>query len=215
MRRAVIFDLDGTLVDSLDDIAGALIGALVEHGHPAPAKDAIARWVGDGARALVERAVGGADGAIEPVYAAFRRRYTATPIRDTRPYPGILELLDALAPRAALGVLSNKPHALTVTIVEALFPGRFAAVAGERPGVPRKPDAAAGLAIARELGTVPTACVLVGDSEIDVAAARAAGMRAVAVTWGLRPRAVLVAAGPDLIADHPSELHDVDALTGS
>jgi phosphoglycolate phosphatase len=127
-------------------------------------------------------------------------------VKDTVVYDGIADVIDRLAARHRLGVLSNKPHDLTVVIVERLFPGRFAAVAGGRDGVPLKPDAGAGLAIAAELGVAPAECALVGDSAVDVAAARNAGMRAIGVTWGFRARAELEAAAPDAIVDAPAEL---------
>jgi phosphoglycolate phosphatase len=164
-------------------------------------------WIGTGARALVERAVAhGGGGDVDRAFAAFRELYRATPVRDTAVYEGVAGVLDRLGARYRLGVLSNKPHDLTVTIVERLLPGRFAAVAGARDGVALKPDRAAGAAIAADLGVLPAACALVGDSAVDIAAARAAGMRAIAVTWGFRGRAELVAAGPDAIADDPAEL---------
>jgi phosphoglycolate phosphatase len=205
-RRAVLFDLDGTLVDSLPDIAAALGAALADEGQPVPDLDAIRSWVGDGARALVDRAVRD-PGAAEPVFARFRTRYRAAPVVHTRVYDGLAEVLDALdAAGCALGVLSNKPHDLTCVVVEQLLPGRFAAVAGHRAGMPLKPDPDAAHAILAELGVGPDGAVLVGDSEVDIATARAAGMSAVAVAWGLRPRGELEAARPDHLVDTPAQL---------
>jgi phosphoglycolate phosphatase len=207
MIRAIAFDLDGTLVDSFADIAGALDDALATIGHEPPPRARVQDWIGAGSRVLVERAVAhGGGGDADTVHARFRDRYRAVPIRETKVYPGLTEVVDALAARRRLAVLSNKPHDLTVVIVERLLPGRFAVVAGARDGVPLKPDPAAGRTLAAELGVAPAECALVGDSAIDVAAARAAGMRAVAVTWGLRPRAELVDAGPDDLVDAPAEL---------
>jgi phosphoglycolate phosphatase len=205
--RAIVFDLDGTLVDSFTDIAGALDDALAAIGHAPPPRDRVRDWIGTGSRALIERAVAhGGGGDAERVHARFRERYRAAPIRDTAVYAGVTEVVDALAARRPLGVLSNKPHDLTVAIVAALLPGRFAAVLGGRDGVPLKPDPAAGRAVAAALGVPAEACALVGDSAIDVAAARAAGMRAIAVSWGFRPRAELVAASPDALVDSAAEL---------
>ncbi len=205
-RRAVLFDLDGTLVDSLPDIAAALLGALDAEAQPAPDLDAIRGWVGDGARALVARAVRDPDAA-DRVFARFRERYRAAPVVHTRVYTGLFEVLDALdAAGCALGVLSNKPHDLTCAVVEQLMPGRFAAIAGHRPNGPLKPDPDTAHMVLAELGVEPDRSALIGDSEVDVATARAAGLRSIAVAWGLRPRSELEAARPDHLIDTPAQL---------
>jgi phosphoglycolate phosphatase len=207
MIRAIVFDLDGTLVDSFSDIAGALDDALAAIGHAPPPRQGVRDWIGTGSRALVELAVAhGGGGDVDVVHARFRERYRAVPIRDTAVYPGVAEVVDALAARHRLAVLSNKPDDLTATIVAALLPGRFAVVAGGRDGVPLKPHADAGRAVAAALGVPPEACTLVGDSAVDIAAARNAGMRSVAVTWGFRPRSELVDARPDQLVESPAEL---------
>ena len=205
--QAVIFDLDGTLVDSLDDIASALGGALGDAGLPAPATATVRGWIGDGARNLVARALDGrAD--VDAVLARFRERYRAAPIVRTRLYDGLAAALDLLAaPGRSFAVLSNKPHELTQVIAERLLAAwPFAAVFGQRQGMPLKPDPAAALVAADELGVRPARCAFVGDSAVDMHTARAAGMRAVGVTWGFRPRAELEAAGADAIIDHPAQL---------
>src|SRR5262249_31794802 len=133
--------------------------------------------------------------------------YREAPVVSTRVYDGLPDVLDRLDARGiALAVLSNKPHDLTVRIVERLLPGRFAEIAGQRPGVALKPDPEAGLAVTEALGVALSHCAMVGDSAIDAAPARAAGMRSVAVSWGLRPRDELAAAEPDAIADAPHQL---------
>ena len=116
-------------------------------------------------------------------------------------------MLDALAPRFRLAVLSNKPHELTVDVCGALLARwPFAAIAGQRPDRPHKPDPQALVAVAGELGFDVTACALVGDSEVDIATARAAGAPSIGVSWGLRPLAVLVDAKPNFIVHAPAEL---------
>jgi phosphoglycolate phosphatase len=205
LLAAVIFDLDGTLADSLRDIAEHMNATLVAAGLPPRPISDYTPLVGEGVRALVRRAV--PDGDVDALVAAFRARYRAAPVRHTRAYPGIDAMLDELAARGLrLGVLSNKPHDLTVAVVAALFDARFSAVFGEREGVAKKPDPAAAVAVARALEVEPSRCALVGDSATDIATARAAGMRAIGVSWGLRPRQELVEAGADAVIDAPVEL---------
>ncbi|MEZ4403767.1 MAG: HAD family hydrolase [Kofleriaceae bacterium] len=205
--RAAIFDLDGTLLDSHADLAAALATALAGAGLPAPSATALRAMVGAGARALVERAVAGrAD--VEPVLAGFRAAYRARPLVETRLYAGLAPALDALTARGlTFAVVSNKPHELTTYLVAQLLAAwPFAAVYGHRPELPLKPDPTSTLCAADELGVAPAQCAFIGDSAIDVATARAAGMRAVAVTWGFRDRGELLAAGPDAVVDAPAEL---------
>lgn len=204
--RAAIFDLDGTLVDSLDDITDALALATADAGLPVPSRDAVRGWIGGGARNLVAQAVP-AD-RVDEVLAGFRRHYDAAPVARTQLFPGIADALDALAARGdRLAILSNKPHVLTVEIARRLLARwPFEAVVGARDGVAPKPDPTSALALAGELGLAPSACALIGDAATDVATARAAGMRAVAVTWGFRPRHELAAAGAQSVIDHPDEL---------
>ena len=204
--RGLIFDLDGTLVDSLDDIAAHLNGALADRGLPERTRDEVRAWVGHGAEQLIVRAVPAAD-EVAPVLAQFLERYRERPVIATRVYDGLGAVLDVIGPGRALAVLSNKPHDLTVAIADALLARwRFAVIAGRRPDRPRKPDPGAALGVAAELGLAPAACVVIGDSEVDVATARAAGMRAVAVSWGLRARDALVAAAPDFLVETPAAL---------
>ncbi|MBX3158415.1 MAG: HAD-IA family hydrolase [Deltaproteobacteria bacterium] len=202
---AVVFDLDGTLVDSLPDIAAALGAALVDHGRPAPALAQVRDWIGGGAQALVEHAVETA--LVASVLERFRVHYRADPAAHTRIFDGLEPVLDRLAATRKLAILSNKPHDLTTAIAGALLARwPFAAVVGGTAGAPLKPDPTTALAIAARLDVPPGRCALVGDAATDVATARAAGMAAVAVTWGYRPRAELVAANPHLLVDAPAEL---------
>jgi phosphoglycolate phosphatase len=204
--RAVVFDLDGTLVDSIADIVAHLNAALVDHGLPPCDRSDIGEWVGYGAEQLVVRAVPRED-LVTPVLATFRARYRSRPVIDTRVYDGLAPVLDMLAARYRLAVLSNKPHELTVDVCAALLSRwPFAVIHGQRADRPRKPDRAALEAVARELGVDVHACTLVGDSEVDVATARAAGSASIGVSWGLRPLGVLADARPDYIVHAPHEL---------
>jgi len=204
--RAVIFDLDGTLVDSLPDIITHLNGAMTDHGLPARTATEIGEWVGHGAEQLVQRAVPEA-AQVPAVLATFRSRYRARPVIETRVFPELPEVLDALARTHKLAVLSNKPHELTVAVVEQVL-GRwpFAVVHGQRPDRPRKPDPVALFNVCTELDIGPGDCVLVGDSEVDIQTAKAATVRGVCVTWGLRDPGALRAMGPDIAVDTVGEL---------
>lgn len=209
--QAAIFDLDGTLADSLADIAGHMNAVLRDNGLPELALDSYRDLVGGGVELLAERAKGNhSDSSIDvaTLVGAFRARYRAVPVRHTRPYPGMIELLDTLRSRAIpLGVLSNKPHALTRTVVSTLFSATlFAEVYGEREGRARKPDPSTAIDIAALLGHPPARCAFVGDTDVDIETAHRAGMHAVGVAWGFRPREELLAAGAHTIVETPADL---------
>ena len=205
--RAVIFDLDGTLLDSLADIGGAMNDALQARGWPTHPLDAYLRFVGDGVEMLARRA---APAGIEvgPLVDEYRARYGERMEQETKPYPGVPELLDGLQARGVkMAVLSNKREDFTVELVKRqLQRWPFVEVRGERREVPRKPDPTAALEIARVLGHPPTEIAFVGDTHIDMKTAVAAGMLPVAVLWGFRTREELLAAGAKHLLATPSEL---------
>lgn len=206
---AALFDLDGTLVDSLADIAAAMNHTLAAHGLPTHPLEAYRRFVGEGVRRLVERALPRERLELaETILADYQRRYAEHLLVHTAPFPGIAQLLDALAARGlAVAVLSNKPDGATRRIVQALFSSwRLEPVHGERPHVPRKPDPTAALEIARVLGVEPGRCLFVGDSAIDMQTARNAGMMPVGVLWGLRDRDELTSSGARALLGHPLDL---------
>ena len=203
----MIFDLDGTLVDSLGDIAGAMNQALVAHGFPLHPVDAYRSFVGEGVKRLAERAMPpGTEPVRGAVLAAYEEAYTRNLPGKSQLYPGVAALLDALSAAAfPMAVLSNKPDAPTRRLVETLLGSwTFQGVAGERPGIPRKPDPAGALELARALDRPPAEVMLVGDTLIDVTTARAAGMRPVGVLWGFRAEEVARAGVPTLA--QPGEL---------
>jgi len=209
--HGVLFDLDGTLLDTLDDIANAANRVLVAHGFPVHEIDAYRRFVGDGVRSLVDRMLPeeARDGlTVEACLAAFRQDYWEHWSVATRPYSGIPELLDALAARSMkLAVLSNKPDDLTRRCVAELLPRwRFDVVMGQREGMPRKPDPAVALQVSHSMGIPPSGFLFVGDSPVDMETARAAGMVPVGVSWGFRSHQELVDAGAYVVLEHPADL---------
>ncbi len=205
--RGVIFDLDGTLVDSLGDIAAAMNRSLAARGFPTHPVDAYRTFIGEGVAKLAERALPpGKQEAKAALLQAYQADYALNLLETSAPYPGIPELLDALSTRGIpMAVLSNKPDAPTRRIVETLLGRwRFQAVAGERPGVPRKPDPAAALELARAMDVAASAVAFVGDTLVDVFTARAAGMRPLGVLWGFRAQEV--AASGVATVQHPEDL---------
>ena len=208
----LIFDLDGTLVDSLPGIAAALNAVMAEEGFPTHPEEAVRDFIGNGLETTVRRACpeDTGDSQVTRLVDAFRGFYADTWIAGTRPYPGISGLLAELhAKGVPLAVLSNKSHAFTEQMAAEIFPEiPFAAVLGLRPGMPPKPDAGGALEIARSLGMEPHQCCIIGDSTMDIETAKHAGMRSCAITWGYHDATRLIAAAPD------SVVAEVDALRG-
>jgi phosphoglycolate phosphatase len=203
-KRLAIFDLDGTLVDSVDDLAAAVNHGLAQVGLPPRTRDEVRSYVGNGARVLIERAVGDHRDLLEPALHAWRAHYQEHLLDRTRPYPGVPEALAAAG--GTLAVLTNKPAPMARRILEGLgLSSRFAVVVGGGDAPP-KPDPAGALQILARLGARPADAVLVGDSPVDAATARNAGLAFVAVTWGLVPRDELVRAGAVHLVDRASDL---------
>lgn len=209
--RAVIFDLDGTLVDSLGDIAHLMNATLAENGLPTHAVARYQDFVGSGITVLAERATAGLDADVGALVRSFRDRYRAQPVRETRAFDGVLEMLAELHRRPLrLAVLSNKPHELTTAVVAELFGDTpFLQVWGHKVDYPRKPDPTSALAVAKLIDVAPAACTFVGDTDVDMLTATNCGMRPVGVSWGFRPTRELIDAGADAIVDRPAELVDV------
>lgn len=204
----LICDLDGTLIDSHEDIADALNLALVDTGLPRHTTAAVAGMIGGGLMSLVQQAIGTAVVGAELVLQRYRVHYAARLVAKTRLYAGLEEILrEARARGLALAVATNKPDDFTRQILERLgILGLFAAVVGEREGRPRKPDPACVLEILAATRTAPDRALFLGDSCIDLETARAAGVPVALVSWGLTPRTVLAAAHPDHLVDTPAEL---------
>lgn len=211
--KAVLFDLDGTLLDTLADIAAAMNTALEHHGFPPHPVDAYRSMVGSGLRALVERALGRErervpEETVASLAGELRDYYTRHATDRTVCYDGVPELLDALARREIpCAVLSNKADALVQQIVGELLSGwEFRAVMGLREGAPAKPDPATALEAADALGVEPGAVLYLGDSDVDMETAIRAGMLPVGAGWGFRGAEELRRAGAVVVVEHPADV---------
>lgn len=209
--EGVIFDLDGTLVDTLEDIADAMDRVLALEGAPGHGYDEYRYLIGRGIRNLVTEALPAelrSAERIERCYARMLEDYGAHSLVKTRAYEGVPELVRALrADGVPLAIHSNKADGPTQAIVAALLdPGDFAVVAGARPDAPLKPDPAVALDIASRFGLPPARVVYLGDSDVDMRTGRAAGMVPVGAAWGFRTREELVESGAELVVGAPLEL---------
>jgi len=211
MKKAALFDLDGTLADTILDLAGAVNRSLARRGLPEHDIGLFKLMVGDGFLNLVTRAIPKElrrKEYIEAMRAEASADYAGRCLERTRPYPGIPELLSALAAKGlACAVVSNKPDALTKKVVSGLFPNfAFALVRGESPEFPRKPDPASALDAALRLGAEPGETLYLGDSGVDMRTAKAAGFLALGALWGFRGEAELREAGADALLESPLDL---------
>lgn len=209
--KACIFDLDGTLVDSLRDIAEALNDCLALLGiAPRPVSD-YRYLVGEGVPVLCQRAIGETHPLLVPRLTELARAfYRVRPLKYTKPFPGIERVIDRLQGRGVkLAVLSNKPHELTVRVVNQFWTDNtFGAVYGFFDEERRKPSPHFALKICEELEVSPADTWVIGDTPTDVETAIRAGATAAGVTWGFRSREDLTAAGAHLIFDTPAQLLD-------
>lgn len=209
--KAAIFDLDGTLLDTLADLADAMNSALENEGLPIHPVDAYRYFVGDGVDVLVRRSAPKelTDKAVyERLIAGQRAAYSKNWSRLTFPYSGIPDLLDTLKERKIkLAVLSNKPHDFTVEMVQHYFGKKtFAVVQGVKKGGVKKPDPAGALEIAETLRCQTSEFLYLGDTNTDMETANSAGMFAVGVAWGFRPVEELIKAGARSIISQPDEM---------
>ncbi|MDL2226871.1 HAD family hydrolase [Deltaproteobacteria bacterium OttesenSCG-928-M10] len=210
MFKAAIFDLDGTLLFTLEDLADSLNYVLAEEGLPVHGNDKYRLMVGNGLEMLVVRALPAGmriPAHVRPILRKFVERYRTNQCRKTRPYPGIEDMLAALRERGfKLAVLSNKAHLNTLEVVTNYFPGVFDRVLGMRPDVPPKPDPAGALEIALDLSLDPADFIFIGDSDVDMETARKAGMFAMGAAWGYRSAGELRRAGAETILESPLDL---------
>ncbi len=223
--QAILFDLDGTVVDSVPDLARCVNAALASVGHAAADQDRVRGWVGNGAARLLHRALTGCLDGLAPAalhgqaMAVFNAHYAAEPCRDSRLYPGVATTLAALAGAGIrLGCVTNKPHRFVQPLLVALGLGEcFASIIGGDSTARLKPDPLPVLAALSGLGVAADRCLLVGDSRIDMAAGRAAGVATVAVTYGYDRSCDFAAAGAVAVLDCLTDLPTVwgqPAITG-
>jgi len=209
--KAIIFDLDGTLLNTLDDLGNAMNRVLSDMGFPIHAIDEYRSFIGDGVEKLIKRALpekNRNEVTVHTCIEAFLEDYKKNRNVNTRPYEGISELLDALKERGLkMAVLSNKPHDTTSLCVAELLPRwRFDAVLGHRDRTPHKPDPAGALEISKHLNIPPGEFLFLGDSGVDMETAIAAGMFPVGVLWGFRDAEELRKSGAQALISHPLEV---------
>ena len=208
--KGVIFDLDGTLLDTLRDLADAANASLSHYGYPEHPVDAYRYFVGDGLQTLVQRILpdSATEYDIKKLMEKFTELYTTMWNIHTAPYPGVLEMLNSLAGEGCLlSVLSNKPHQFTQLCVKSLFPEvAFAFVYGNREGVAKKPDPVGALEIAEKMNLSVNEILYVGDTATDMQTGNRAGMKTVGVEWGFRTREELEENNAWKIATTPAEV---------
>ena len=209
--QTYIFDLDGSLLDTLGDSAASVNYAMRTHGMPEHSVDEVCRFVGNGVRRLMERAVpgGAAHPEFEAAFATFRRHYMEHSLDTTRPYEGIPEMLQELKRRGRhTAVVSNKFDAATKELCRHFFPDTIDVAVGEHEaeGIRKKPAPDTVLQALSQLGVGQEGAVYVGDSDVDIQTARNSGLPCISVLWGFRDREFLLAHGAETFVSQPSEL---------
>lgn len=214
MKIGILFDLDGTLLDTLEDILAATNYALSVHGYPSRTLAELRRFVGNGAENQIRLSLpeGASPEEVQTVLATYKPYYTAHCQHFTRPYEGIPQALAQISRKYPLAIVSNKPDAAVKALCAREFPGIFAL--GESPDCPRKPDPAM---VRKALAAIGAdTCVFVGDSEVDLLTAKNAGVPCLSVLWGFRDREDLEKAGALRFCQDPAELPQVlDSLISS
>jgi phosphoglycolate phosphatase len=211
---AALFDLDGTLLDTLEDIADSMNRVLSNNGYPGHDRGDFKLFVGDGVRVLVERVLpreARSVRTIEKLHAEFRAEYAQRWKNKTKPYDGVPEMLDGLVDRGlSLAVLSNKPDEFTkMCVTDLLSQWRFEVVVGLHDGIPAKPDPTGALQVAERLGVAPARILYAGDTSIDMITARESGMCPVGVLWGFRSLEELEASGARVTVARPQDILDL------
>ena len=211
-KKTIIFDLDGTLIDSLEDIAVCMNKVLEELNLPIHKIDDYKYFVGSGVDVLVNNALKDSSQEIKnEVLERFKKEYDQQLHAKTKPYAGIYELLDELKKLDYnLAVLSNKPHDFTVAYINYLFKDyNFKEVHGQKKEVPKKPDPIGAINIAKALNIPCSEIFFVGDTMVDMQTAKSANMKAIGVLWGFRDEKELLTNGADFIVKHPLEILEI------
>lgn len=206
-----VFDLDGTLLSTLEDLTTSTNHALQTHGLPTHSIDDVRRFVGNGVKKLIERAVPGGleNPKFEDVYATFRSHYMEHSLDTTRPYPGISETLGELKRRGKrIAVVSNKFYTATQELCRHFFRDSVEVAIGEREGIRKKPAPDTVEEALRQLGVDKADAVYIGDSDVDVATARNSGLPCISVLWGFRDKDFLIQNGAETFITEPSQLLD-------
>ena len=204
MDTLILFDLDGTLLDSLADLTDATNHTLAEYGCPTRTMDEIRSFVGNGAEMLIRLALPGKenDPPVAQVLASYKEYYAAHSRIKTKPYEGILEALEAISQKHKIAIVSNKPDKATKILAQELFGGIPAW--GESEDCKRKPAPDMVYKAMKELGAAK--CIYVGDSEVDVATAKNASVKCLSVLWGFRDRQCLIDAGAEFFCQDPKDM---------
>lgn len=201
MKTGLLFDLDGTLLDTLDDLMDSTNHILAQNGYPQRSRQEIRAFVGNGARNLLIKAAP-ASADIDTLLAQFQSYYAAHCQIKTRPYPGVEAVMAALKKEYPVAIVSNKPDAAVKNLCAQLFPGILAV--GERPDCPRKPAPDMVNRTMEALGV--NRCIYIGDSEVDVLTAKNANVPCVSVLWGFRDKAEIAAAGGSVFCERTEDL---------
>lgn len=209
MKKLIIFDMDGTILNTLDDLTDSVNHILGELGYPLHTLDEIRSYVGNGIMKLIERSLpkGSDEAEIGRAFNLFRPYYQEHCAVKTRPYDGICELIRKLKDRGYMcAVVSNKADAAVQELCKLYFQGLFDAAAGERDGLNKKPAPDLCQLVLEELNIDKSDAVYIGDSEVDIQTARNSGLDEIIVTWGFRSREFLIEQGAKILIDSPGEV---------
>ncbi len=212
MINTVIFDLDGTLLNTLEDLKDSTNFALEKFGYPSRNIEEVRKFVGNGVRKLIERAIpnGKENPDCESCLKVFKEHYKKNMYNKTAPYKGILELLKELKSRGIkTAVVSNKFDLAVKELCKRYFDGLIEIAIGESENVRKKPAPDSVLKAIQELKSERKSCIYIGDSDVDVQTAKNSGLKCIGVTWGFRDRELLESEGADFIVNHPSEIVEI------
>ena len=210
--KLAIFDLDGTLLDTLDDLADSVAHTLAAANLPPRTRDEVRRFVGNGIHKLIERAVpaDSSSQTIDKIECEFRSYYKLHCVDKTKPYDGIIELIERLrAAGCKTAVVSNKGDFAVQELAKQYFPGMLDCAVGERTGVRTKPAPDSVNAVLSELGINRSDAIYIGDSDVDIDTAKNAGMDSISVLWGFRDREFLTEHGAEQFVETPREIGDI------